>query len=56
MQERPPSSPVITHLEEIDELGNRYVNGRLIPADAPPLPSPTAEWDDSSFTWFEFYH
>ena len=55
-KEPPPSSPVITHLEEIDELGNRYVNGRLIPADAPPRPSPIAEWDDSSSTWFEFYH
>ena len=55
-KEPPPSSPVSTHLEEIDELGNRYVNGRLIPADAPPRPSPTAEWDDSSSTWFEFYH
>ena len=38
------------------ELGNRYVNGRLIPADAPPRPSPTAEWDDSSSSWFELYH
>ncbi len=55
-KEPPPSSPVITHLEEIDELGNRYVNGRLIPADAPPRPSPTAEWDDSSSSWFELYH
>ena len=35
--------------------GIQYYNGRPLPADAPPRPSSTAEWDESSQSWFELY-
>lgn len=35
--------------------GVQYYNGRPLPADAPPRPSDTAEWDEASGTWFELY-
>lgn len=35
--------------------GVQYYNGRPLPADAPPRPSDTAEWDEASGTWFDLY-
>ena len=35
--------------------GIQYYNGRPLPPDAPPRPSSTAEWDESSQSWFELY-
>lgn len=48
--------PSTINLESTDSEGNRYIDGRLIPKDAPPRPSPAAIWDDSTGTWLEFYH
>ena len=35
--------------------GIQYYNGRPLPPDAPPRPSSTAEWDESSQSWFDLY-
>ena len=35
--------------------GVRYANGKPIPPEAPPRPSPTALWDAGSHQWSEFY-
>lgn len=35
--------------------GIQYYNGRPLPPDAPPRPSATAEWDESTQSWFELY-
>ena len=35
--------------------GIQYFNGRPLPAGAPPRPSDTAEWDESTQSWFELY-
>lgn len=47
--------PSSINQESTDSDGNRYIDGRLIPKDAPPRPSPTAIWDDSTGTWLDFY-
>lgn len=35
--------------------GKRYANGHPIPDSAPPRPSATAIWDESSESWIDFY-
>ena len=35
--------------------GIQYYNGRPLPPDAPPRPSASAEWDESSQSWFDLY-
>ncbi len=37
------------------QSGVQYFNGRPLPPDAPPRPSDTAEWDESSGTWMVIY-
>ncbi|MBQ0046817.1 MAG: hypothetical protein KBT33_04790 [Prevotellaceae bacterium] len=43
-------------LETTDAEGNRYADGQRIPDDAPPRPSANALWDESSYSWIEFYN
>ena len=35
--------------------GIRYYHGRPLPPDAPPRPSPTAQWDFATDSWNDFY-
>lgn len=48
-------NPTTINPEATDSDGNRYIDGRPIPKDAPPRPSPTAIWDDSTGSWLDFY-
>ena len=36
------------------QSGIQYYNGRPLPPDAPPRPSDSAEWDESSQSWLIF--
>lgn len=49
------NNPPHLHATLTTSGGIRYYNGRPLPPDAPPRPSDTAEWDESTQSWFELY-
>ena len=48
-----PSAP--KSLAVYDDNGIQFFEGRPLPPDAPPRPSESALWDDSTNSWLEFY-
>ena len=44
------SKPTVVNIQS----GIQYYNGRPLPPDAPPRPSDSAEWDESSQSWLIF--